>query len=661
MTRPTAVARPLRSRCLPGIVAFLLAAAPAASAVAKQVTVELVIDCSIATWRPLEDGTTGLAATRVAVDELAAALADDARVRIGLRLMGSQQPFAAAEACQDTSLAVPPGAATDVLAARVLEEAVPRGRRPVLAALTAAASDLGSAPGERRIVLVTTGSDDCGGDRSAAARALKGIALRVVGVGLDAPAVAAFEGVASTRNAGSSAELAAGLRWATLDEEGPPPATARLVLRPGDGSSALVGKTVTLRSVVTGQEYPLAPGDESLQAQVPPGPYSLVVADEAGNPVEQRDGLILTAGAEVVRNLEVAQSPAPVLELEGGPLTAGDPLEARFTGAPEGRHFMELVPAAAPAAWLARAPVQGVSGTAHLRLPPEPLALQLRLVHELGDGLLEVIATRPVEVRSAKAELDPARPVPPGGTVIVTWRGPAQTDDQIVIAAANAGPLEHLAAAPAAGEGTVTLAAPDKEGSFQLRYVSGVSGQVLAQTELKVAAPEIELVVPERVQAGREFTITVTPSPPAEGQLALARSGAPPTEYVMWRPAAATTAMVAPLEPGGYEVRYLDSSGENIVARTAVEVVAVPIRLEAPEKVAAGSRFKVTWTGPDGPGDFIAIAPAGSGRRRHLDWAYTSQGSPADLAAPFQPGTYEVRYVSGDGLTVRAQRSLLVE
>jgi Ca-activated chloride channel family protein len=63
--------------------------------------------------------------------------------------------------------------------------------------------------------------------------------------------------------------------------------------------------------------------------------------------------------------------------------------------------------------------------------------------------------------------------------------------------------------------------------------------------------------------------------------------------------------------------------------------------------VQVGTTFEVRWHGPDGPGDFISVAPEGSRWQRKLDWAFTSAGSPARLAAPFSRGRYEVRYISG--------------
>ena len=102
-------------------------------------------------------------------------------------------------------------------------------------------------------------------------------------------------------------------------------------------------------------------------------------------------------------------------------------------------------------------------------------------------------------------------------------------------------------------------------------------------------------------------------------------------------------------------MRYVRAADGEILARQPVDVVALAISLNAPAEVDAGTRFEVEWTGTAKSGDFIAVAPFDAPRRRYLDWTYTSVGHLLTLAAPFKPGDYEVRYISGDDLEVIAR------
>ncbi len=116
----------------------------------------------------------------------------------------------------------------------------------------------------------------------------------------------------------------------------------------------------------------------------------------------------------------------------------------------------------------------------------------------------------------------------------------------------------------------------------------------------------------------------------------------------------------APPNPGSYEVRYIRSIDGVALARRGLEVAAVQIELNTPESVRAGTRFKVQWTGSARSGDFLAVAKIGSSTGDSLDFSFAAAGSPSTLAAPFEPGEYEVRYVSGSDLEVVVAAPLTV-
>jgi len=83
------------------------------------------------------------------------------------------------------------------------------------------------------------------------------------------------------------------------------------------------------------------------------------------------------------------------------------------------------------------------------------------------------------------------------------------------------------------------------------------------------------------------------------------------------------------------------------MARRPITVTAATATLDAPKSVAHGASFQVTWTGPDGPGDYVTIVPVGAAQGTYLEYFYTYVGSPGTLKAPDQAGDYEVWYVTG--------------
>jgi Ca-activated chloride channel family protein len=117
----------------------------------------------------------------------------------------------------------------------------------------------------------------------------------------------------------------------------------------------------------------------------------------------------------------------------------------------------------------------------------------------------------------------------------------------------------------------------------------------------------------------------------------------------------------APRQPGTYEIRYIKANDASVEGSTSIEVFDLQVSLTPPARVSAGTRFEVAWQGPDGAGDFISVAPPGSQWKRKLDWAFTATGSPANLAAPFARGIYEVRYISGSDSRILEAVTITVE
>jgi Ca-activated chloride channel family protein len=84
-----------------------------------------------------------------------------------------------------------------------------------------------------------------------------------------------------------------------------------------------------------------------------------------------------------------------------------------------------------------------------------------------------------------------------------------------------------------------------------------------------------------------------------------------------------------------------------------------PASLEAPDEVEAGTPFDVTFTGPNGRGDYVTIVLAGStewtGGDPYFD---TANGSPGTLVAPTKAGAYELWYVQGSDDAILARRDI---
>ncbi|MES1263523.1 MAG: hypothetical protein ABUL69_04150, partial [Peristeroidobacter soli] len=89
-------------------------------------------------------------------------------------------------------------------------------------------------------------------------------------------------------------------------------------------------------------------------------------------------------------------------------------------------------------------------------------------------------------------------------------------------------------------------------------------------------------------------------------------------------------------------------------------VGAVAASVTAPAQVAAGAKFKISWTGPNNPRDFVTMVKAGTPEKTYERYEYTSEGSTLEFTAPDVPGGYELRYATGREYNTLARASITV-
>jgi Ca-activated chloride channel family protein len=172
----------------------------------------------------------------------------------------------------------------------------------------------------------------------------------------------------------------------------------------------------------------------------------------------------------------------------------------------------------------------------------------------------------------------------------------------------------------------------------------------------------VTLDAPAEVEGGSVFEVTWTGPQNESDFITIVAAGAPVGSYLDWKYASSDNPMplVAPVEAGEHEIRYVDGATNETVHYITIMVTQFEATVEAPAEVDAGATFEVTWTGPDGPSDYITIVPVGAAEGFYLDWKYLSSGNPLQLTAPDEPGEYEVRYYSDRGAMTLATAPIAV-
>jgi Ca-activated chloride channel family protein len=228
----------------------------------------------------------------------------------------------------------------------------------------------------------------------------------------------------------------------------------------------------------------------------------------------------------------------------------------------------------------------------------------------------------------------------------VAWTGPDNEGDYITIVPAGSREGTYADYFNTADGSPGILSAPTTFGDHEIRYIDGATSATVASVPIAVAGRVITLELPVTVAAGTEFEVSWEAIGAPGDYITIVPAASPDGSYESYFDITdgPTGTLVAPMAGGDFEIRYVSGLDSATMAASTITVTPLDITIEVPDAVAAGSDFEVTWTGPNGPGDYLTIVPVDADDAAYLDYAYTTEGSPLTLTAPEEPGDYEVRY-----------------
>ncbi|MES1263409.1 MAG: VWA domain-containing protein, partial [Peristeroidobacter soli] len=204
---------------------------------------------------------------------------------------------------------------------------------------------------------------------------------------------------------------------------------------------------------------------------------------------------------------------------------------------------------------------------------------------------------------------------------------------------------------------------PAKAGDYELRLCAADSPyKTLVAKPIQIIGPKASVSAPASVAAGATFEVKWTGPNNERDYIAIGEATPGGRLYLDYKYSreGSPTKLTAPDKAGSYEARYIMGVGDTVIARQAIEVGAVTATVTAPAQVAAGAKFKVRWTGPNNPRDYVTMVKAGTAEKTYERYAYTSTGSTLELTAPDVPGDYELRYATGKEYLTLARASIKV-
>jgi hypothetical protein len=263
----------------------------------------------------------------------------------------------------------------------------------------------------------------------------------------------------------------------------------------------------------------------------------------------------------------------------------------------------------------------------------------------------------------AQVSFDAPATAKAGSTISFSIAGKTNERDfvSVVPKGAREGEYGIYVYAPKSGPGKIAV--PAAAGEYEIRLLGAASPYpTLARRAIKLEAVTATLDAPAQVAAGQEFEIRWTGPNNARDYIAIGDADPKGRKYISYKYTSNGTPVKlnAPDEAKEYELRYILATGDTIIARKRITVGSVSASVTAPEKVAAGAKFSVTWKGPNNPRDFITIVKAGTAAKQYGPYEYASKGSPLELRAPDAAGEYEVRYLTAQSYATLGSAKLTV-
>ncbi|HUL53011.1 MAG TPA: hypothetical protein VLT83_06335 [Opitutaceae bacterium] len=375
-------------------------------------------------------------------------------------------------------------------------------------------------------------------------------------------------------------------------------------------------------------------------ALMDPGPAELrYMSGQDQEVLARRDILIVAAGVTVAGPPQV---------------TAGASFAVTWTGPNNAADYITIVPKTLPDGQYRNHTPTAKGSPLQLTALMEPGPAELRY---MSGQDAKVLARRDTSIVAAEVTVAGPPQVTAGASFAVTWTGPNNAGDYITIVPKTLPDGQYRNHTPTTKGAPLQLTALMDPGPAELRYMSGQDQKVLARRDILIVAAEVTLAGPSQVTAGASFAVTWTGPNNAADYITIVPTTLPDGQYRNRSPTTkgSPTPLIAPMDPGPAELRYMSGQEARVLARRDIAIVAAKVTLDAPSRATVATPVTVAWTGPNNANDYLTIVPKTAPDGRYLRRVPTSKGSPVAVEAPGEPGAAEVRYMSGQGDRVLAR------
>ena len=587
--------------------------------------------------------------------------------------------------CGDIEVLVDPalGARQSILDR--VNEITPTGKTPLTDSVVQAARALSYTDTPATVVLISDGLESCERDPCAVAAELEaagvGFTAHVVGFGLgadeDASSLACIAETTGGQfiSASSADELGAALATVgtAVAQVAPPPApepepepepepAGVTVVGPATavGGSAIAvtwDPTLAEQDYITVVPVGTAPGVFGIYARIgnqdevrlaAPGEAGLYEIRYLRNDTKE------TAGQAILEVTKPEVTLTTVDEVETG---AG--FEVSWSPTINEQDYIAIVPLGADSGSFGNYQRVGKASDGRLVAQADPGLYEVRYILNVDK---RTVASVQVEVIAPQVSLEVPDTALAGSRFDVGWTGTVSEQDYIAIVPAGSDEGEFGNYARVGAETKGTLVAPSDTGLYEVRYILREGSRTLASEPIEVTAPEVTISGPQTVLTGAQFDVTWTGAVSPQDYAAVVPAGADEGEfgnYIQVRDAGVGK-LIAPADPGLYEIRYILREGQKTLATAMVEVTVPEVTISAAREVRAGETLRVSWTRTVNAQDYITLVPLDTPDDKLGLYGQARGDTERDLKVPEDTGLYEVRYVLRQGARVLARQPVEV-
>lgn len=358
-------------------------------------------------------------------------------------------------------------------------------------------------------------------------------------------------------------------------------------------------------------------------------------------------------GSEILARRKIIITPVTASLSPPTPILAGSTFGLDWTGPNYKSDYISLAKPGSTAIRYETYAYTQHGSPMQLSAPTTPGTYLLRYIAAGPDQM--AIASQQVEVIAVLATLESKDTIAAGSNLQVTWTGPDDKNDYIAINEIGDDLRGQMAYAYTKNstDSALALKVPTTPGTYELRYIqNGKPKVILASKPITVLPVSATIEANATVPAGGTLQITWSGPNDKRDYIAVAEVGGSVNTEVVYeyleRSQGQTITLNMPNTIGDYELRYIQNGKpRSILAARPLTITAVQAAVDSDDTVSAGGRLVVTWAGPNGARDYIALAEVGSPVSKDLAYEYVerSDGQKLGLVMPTTTGQYELRYI----------------